>query len=247
MKLKNTFFVVVLLAGFSVTTFAKEPDWTTYAMLLKQSVKQGHRQGVDLMVVDYLGIKNQSPYQEVLEQIENFDTSQLTSQTERLAFYINAYNILAIKMVLDHWPLKSIKDAGGLFSSVWNKDVGKINHKLVTLNEVEHEILRKMGEPRIHMAIVCASISCPDLRTEPYTSKRLSQQLDDQTMRFLANTGKGLRIKGRVAEVSMIYDWFEEDFDKVGGVTKFIRRYRKDLPGYIKVDADIPYNWNLNN
>ena len=254
MKPMNTFFLFKL--SFVLVTSlmfvlvgnlqAKEPDWTNYGKLLSQHVKQGQRHGIPLMMVDYVGIKNDPLYGKVVGQIKGFNTDQLSGNNEKLAFYINAYNILAIKMVLDHWPVKSIKDAGSLFSSVWKKDVGQINHKTVTLNEVEHEVLRKLGEPRIHMAIVCASVSCPDLRDEPYTSMKLSVQLDDQTKKFLNNSGKGLRLKGNTAEVSKIFGWFEEDFEKRGGIAKFIKSYRKDLPKNIKIDSDISYDWDLN-
>jgi len=246
MKWITIFFIALLSLCVNATSFGVEPDWTAYDKLLKQHVKPGKLEGIALMRVDYPGIKNNVLYPQVVAQLKNYDTRKLQGKEEKLAFYINAYNILAIKMVLDHWPLKSIKDAGSLFSSVWNKDVGQINHKTVTLNEVEHEIIRKMGEPRIHMAIVCASISCPDLRDEPFTSKTLSRQLDEQTVNFLNNPGKGLRLKGRTAEVSKIFDWFEEDFDDGGGIGVFVKRYRTDLSKNIKVDADISYNWNLN-
>jgi len=246
MKLLNTFFIVAVLFTFSFNSQAKEPNWADYGNLLTRYVEKGQQDNIDLMAVDYTGIKNDPLYGQVIRQLKNFDIKQLENDNEKLAFYINAYNILAIKMVLDHWPLKSIKDAGSLFSSVWKKDVGKISHKTVTLNEVEHEILRKMGEPRIHMAIVCASVSCPDLRNEPYTADKLSEQLDDQTRKFLNNVGKGLRIKGNVAEVSKIFGWFEEDFEQQGGITAFIKNYRSDLPNNIKIDSSISYNWNLN-
>ena len=246
MKLLNTFFIVAVLLVFSLNSQAKEPNWTNYGKLLTQHIKEGQHDNVDLMAVDYVGIKSDPLYGQVVEQIRNFDIKQLINNNEKLAFYINAYNVLAIKMVLDHWPVKSIKDAGSLFTSVWKKDVGKINHKTVTLNEVEHEILRKLGEPRIHMAIVCASVSCPDLRNEPYTADKLLQQLDEQTRKFLNNKGKGLRIKGETAKVSKIFGWFEEDFEQHGGIAEFIKSYRSDLPKNIKIDSSISYNWNLN-
>ncbi len=246
MKPLNTYFIVAVMMALSFNLQAKEPNWGNYGKLLGEYVNEGQRQGINLMMVDYIGIKNDPLFGTVVEQIKKFDTNQLNGTNEKLAFYINAYNILAIKMVLDHWPVESIKDAGSLFTSVWKKDVGEINHKTVTLDEVEHQVLRKLGDPRIHMAIVCASISCPDLRNEPYTNENLSQQLDDQTTKFLNNKGKGLRLKGNTAEVSKIFDWFEEDFDKRGGIGVFIKNYRKDLPKNVKFDSDIPYNWDLN-
>ncbi|MCF6285955.1 MAG: DUF547 domain-containing protein [Candidatus Hydrogenedentes bacterium] len=141
MKQLTIFFIALMFFCVSAASYGVEPDWTAYDKLLKQHVKPGKLEGIPLMRVDYIGIKNNVLYPEVLAQLKNYDTGKLQGKEEKLAFYINAYNILAIKMVLDHWPVKSIKDAGSLFSSVWNKDVGEINHKTVTLNEVENEII----------------------------------------------------------------------------------------------------------
>ncbi|NOY62134.1 MAG: DUF547 domain-containing protein, partial [Gammaproteobacteria bacterium] len=201
---------------------------------------------VALARVDYAAIKRDPLWSKTVAELAQFAPSQLSSKTERLAFYSNAYNILAIKMVLDHWPLQSIKDAGSLFTQVWNIDVGKIGGKTVTLNEVEHEIMRPMGDPRMHMAIVCASVSCPDLRSEPYVAERLDAQFDEQVVKFLNNSGKGLRQRDGDIEVSKIFGWFEEDFAVAGGVENFIRRYRNDLPRNADIEADIDYDWSLN-
>lgn len=121
------------------------------------------------------------------QNIKQFPVKNLSSREKKLAFYINSYNILALKMVVDHWPLKSIKDIGSLFRPVWGKVAGTISGKLVSLDDIENDIIRPMGEPRIHLAIVCASVSCPDLRTEPYTAKKLDSQLDEQVRLFLNN------------------------------------------------------------
>ena len=115
----------------------------------------------------------------------------------------------------------------------------------MSLDELEHDILRKLGEPRIHFAIVCASVSCPDLRREPYTAALLEVQLEEQVRGFLANEAKGLRLEGRQARVSKIFDWFAEDFSGVGGVAAFIRRYRP-LPAAVAVEADLDYDWSVN-
>ena len=240
-----------LVCGFIVFAFtlvasAAEPDWTGYTKLLSTHVKKGSIAGVDLMRVDYINIKNDPDYQMTLDMFTSFDTNKLRTDKERLAFYINAYNILAIKMVIDHWPVEGIKEIGNFFSPVWKKDVGMINRQIITLHHVEHEILRKMGDPRIHMAIVCASVSCPDLRDEAYTANQLDQQLDDQSRLFVTNSKKGVLQRGKTLHVSKIFDWFEDDFHVVGGVKKFIQRYRKDIPNNAEIDADIDYNWNLN-
>ena len=223
---------------------ADEPDWTDYKTVLKH-VKPGVKNGVTLMKVDYQAIKTNKSLNKAYQIVSSFKLERLSNRNEKLAFYINAYNILALKMVADHWPTESIKDSGSLFRSVWNKPAGMLGGEFVTLGEVEHEILRPMGEPRIHLAIVCASVSCPDLRTEPYMAKQLNEQLDDQTKQFLNNSGKGLIIEKKIIRISKIFDWFEEDFESYGGVSKFIKRYKTDLPD-LKVKANIPYDWKVN-
>lgn len=236
------FSIVVGLAIQPVA--AEEPYWNDYRSVLAH-VKPGLKNGVKLMRVDYAALNSGSSLEKAYRNLSAFDIGRLADNKERLAFYINAYNILALKMVADHWPTDSIKDAGSFFSPVWNKPAGQLDGKTVTLGEVEHQILRKMGEPRIHMAIVCASVSCPDLRPEPYTAVRLIEQLDEQSRQFLNNSGKGLRIEGKVIRISKIFDWFEEDFEAYGGVASFIRRYRPGLPD-MKFKSNIPYDWSVN-
>lgn len=223
---------------------AAEPDWNAYRQILSQ-VKPGHKHGVALMLVDYPAIKANGSLEQAYQALAGFDPRQLTGRDEQLAFYINAYNILALKTVADHWPLASIKDVGSLFSPVWDKPAGELGGKSVSLGEVEHKILRPMGEPRIHLAIVCASVSCPDLRDEPYTAAKLSAQLDEQTKRFLDNTGKGLLVDKDKIRVSQIFDWFEQDFAAGGGVDAFIKHYRPDLPD-LKIKTNIDYDWSVN-
>ena len=196
-------------------------------------------------MVDYAQLKKSGQLQAVYQQISQFPVESLDSREEKLAFYINTYNILALKMVVDHWPLESIKDVGSFFSPVWGKTAGIIGGKQVSLDTIENDIIRPMNEPRIHLAIVCASVSCPDLRNEPYTAEALNTQLNDQTQSFLRNNKKGLRIDKKAIHISKIFDWFEKDFSEVGGVEAFIRQYRTDLPT-IEFDADIPYDWTVN-
>ncbi len=224
---------------------AEEPAWDDYATVLERHVSSQQKHGVRLNWVDYTALKKDPLWPRVIEQVQNFPTSKLAGEKERLAFYINTYNILAMKTVTDNWPLESIKDAGSLFSPVWKKNAGKIDGKDVSLDQIEHEILRKMGEPRMHMAIVCASVSCPDLRREPFTAEKLDSQLDDQSAAFLSNPAKGVHLSGNQAEVTKIFDWFGEDFEKLGGVQAFIGRY-VTLPADVELDGYLPYNWSVN-
>ena len=244
MHLKILLLIYSLLA-FPVSVFGIEPDWSEYDLLLDKYVSEEVRSGIPVNWVDYSAISQDPAFKTIVQSIEAFPVEQLEGHAEILSFYINAYNILAIKMVLDHWPLSSIKDAGTWLKPVWDKPAGTIGGRQVTLGMIEHEILRRMDEPQVHMAIVCASLSCPDLRREAYRAEILEGQLEDQTQRFLGNTAKGLRVeKGKVI-VSIIFDWFKEDFSGEDGIEVFIRRYI-DIPGDITLKAGIPYNWDLN-
>jgi len=244
--LRHIFLSIILWFSLVGHVSAQEPNWSDYAQLLKRYVSIGVRHETHLAQVDYRAIRADALWPRVVELIEDYPLERLTSREERLSFYINAYNILAIKMVVDHWPLESIKDVGGFFTPVWKIGVGHLGGREVTLDEIEHRILRPMGEPRIHLAIVCASVSCPDLRAEPYTAATLAQQLDEQSRRFLNNTAKGLRVEDGVIRVSKIFDWFEDDFSELGGVELFLRRHRAGLPPGLPWRADIPYDWRLN-
>jgi len=191
-------------------------------------------------------LKGEPAFPRLVEQIAAFPTDNLKSLDEKLAFYINAYNILAIKTVLDHWPLVSIKDVGNLLNPVWKRLAGVVGGKTFSLDKIENDILRKLGEPRIHMAIVCASKSCPDLLPEPYTAAKLNRQLDAASIGYLNNPTKGLRVEGQTVRVSKIFDWFGRDFERMGGVEAFIRTHRPDLPPGLEIKADLPYDWTLN-
>jgi len=237
-----TVFTALLMLSFNLC--AAEPDWSAYAEVLK-NVGAGTKNNVKLAVVDYRALKENGKLESAYRQLTNFPVTQLSNKEEKLAFYINAYNILALKTVVDHWPLDSIKDVGSLISPVWGKPAGSIGGDTVSLDDIENKILRTLGEPRIHFAIVCASVSCPDLRNTPYTASTLDAQLDKQARQYLGNPDKGLRIGKDSIGISKIFAWFAKDFKAVGGVDAFIRRYRPDLP-QLPLKEDINYDWDVN-
>ncbi len=226
-------------------------DFSKWDALLKEHVRPTTRDGVRLNGIHYSQVARDPRYLETVSGLAQFSPDTLKGREEKLAFWINAYNLFAVKMVVDHYPVESIKDAGSLFSSVWKKTVGKVGGRDITLNEIEHEILRKMGEPRIHVAIVCASVSCPDLRAEAYTATGLDSQLDDQLRRFLENRGKGLKKEGGTVFLSSIFKWFAEDFESKGGVQKFLAPHAPAAvqPMLKSGNAELEYldyNWKLN-
>ena len=241
MKLTTCLLTLLLLSPLSQ---AAEPDWQTYQQLLDRHLSPKTQEGIRLNALDYPALIADPAFDEIVGRLESYPLESLTAPKEQLAFYINAYNIFAIKMIKDHWPLDSIRDAGSWFSPVWKKKIGTLGGKTTTLHDIEHEILRKMGEPRIHFAIVCASLSCPDLRGEPYRAAQLEQQLEQQVQSFLDNPGKGLRQSGDGIQISKIFDWFDEDFDSYQGVSGFIRQYRPQLA--TKINGYLDYNWQLN-
>lgn len=175
-------------------------------------------------------------------------------KNERLAFLINLYNATTIKLVVDRYPVSSIKDIGGFFSSPWKQKVVRAFGKTFTLDQVEHEMIRpNYGEPRAHFGLVCASIGCPPLRAEAFDAARLSDQLDDQGRVFFATKSKN-RVDGKagVLYLSSIFKWFKEDFTgKSGSVEKFVAPFFNDadkaviLSGKLSIEYT-DYDWSLN-
>lgn len=201
-------------------------DYTAYAKLLKAHVQPGSINGIQLNVVDYRAVKVDPNYAKALREFATAKPETFQSKVERFAFWVNAYNLLVIKTVIDQYPVSSIRDGGSLFEPIWKKKIGTVAGKAYALDEIEHSILRKeFKDPRMHFTIVCASLSCPDLRTEPYVAERLDCQLDEAARTFFGNPTKGLVLgpDGRSVKVSSIFKWFSKDFAAVGGVAEFIR------------------------
>ncbi|HVS02169.1 MAG TPA: DUF547 domain-containing protein [Thermoanaerobaculia bacterium] len=231
-------------------------DWTPWARLLERHVRPGSKGGVELTRVDYSALAGDgAELRATLSALAAAEPAAM-SRDQRLALWINAYNALALEVVRQSWPVDSIRDAGGvLFAKVWDKEVAAVAGAPRSLDEIEHRILRPMAEPRIHFAIVCASVSCPDLRREPFRASRLDGQLDAQTRAFLANSAKGMRLdrQRRVVHLSKIFDWFGEDFAAAGGVLAFVARHApaadaawlRQQGENVRVEY-LHYDWSLN-
>lgn len=235
-------FLVTGLMSASPAAFAV--DNSVYAALLKKYVKDG--------VVDYQGFKNEeSQLDQYLKVLENTKSGKL-SRNEQFAFYINAYNAWTIKLILSGYPgIKSIKELGSIFKSPWEKKFARINGDVVTLDHIEHDILRPtFKDPRVHFAINCASKGCPPLRPEPYRGDLLDRQLDEMAKAFINDPSRN-HLEGKTLYVSRIFKWFKEDFenDIVGFFQKYAHRdLKKELDsgaGEIKVKY-LGYDWSLN-
>jgi hypothetical protein len=190
-----------------------------------------------------------------LAALSSVNPDRLTARRERLAFWINAYNALTIDAILHFYPVKSIKDkVSRLFGyNVWDDYPLEVAGRAYSLNDIEHKVLRPMGEPRIHFAIVCASIGCPKLRTDAYTGARIDAQLDDNARDFFASAQR-FRIdrQARTVYLSPILSWFGEDFGgtdekKLAFVQPFVAdgdRAFLGTPGL--AIAYLTYDWSLN-
>jgi hypothetical protein len=182
------------------------------------------------------------------------------TRSEQLAFLINAYNAYTIEFVLTKYPgIDSIRELGSLFSSPWKKRLFPLLGEKRSLDEIEHGMIRKPGdfeEPRIHMAVNCASVSCPALRDEAFVAERLNTQLEDSVRRFLGDPSRN-RADEKGLWVSKIFDWYAVDFKKqAGSVAKWLAAYAEQLSNDPKVRAAVEnaslrirhldYDWALN-
>ncbi len=181
----------------------------------------------------------------------NHPNTQNWSVKDRLAYWINAYNAFTIRLIIRNYPLNSIKDIAGsipFINSAWDIKFVKIGEELYDLNNIEHGIIRsQFNEPPIHFALVCASRSCPVLRSEAYTAEKLEIQLEDQTRLFVNDTTKN-KIEGNHWRVSKIFLWYRSDF-RSGAVksTDFILKYLDQRPktDHVKLGY-LDYDWSLN-
>jgi hypothetical protein len=211
-----------------------------------------HRHVKENGLVDYKGFIRDSVelnrYLGILSAAQ--PKSKSWSRAEKMAFWINAYNAFTIKLIVDHYPVKSIKDIKRgipFVNTVWDIKFIKIGGETYDLNQIEHGILRPdFKDARVHAAINCASYSCPPLRNEAFVPERLEAQLDD-AMRTFVNDPLRNRIKAKRAEISEIFKWFRADFVRdAGSVRKYVNQYAKE-----KLDANgrivyPDYQWHLN-
>jgi len=229
-------------------------------------------------LVDYAGLqKDRAPLDAFAGDLAGLDRALYDgwSQSEKTAFWINAYNGLTLKLIVDRYPIESSTLRSVVFpkNSImqipgrWKKVEFEVMGEGLTLDTIEHKILRaEFDEPRIHVALVCAALSCPELRTEPYVAARLDAQLDDQAREFLANDKKFVidRNKG-VVRLSAIFDWFTEDFvgrygtgdppgrrsEDTQAVINFVSAYVSDEDAEYLATGDykikhLGYDWTLN-
>lgn len=200
---------------------------------------------------DYKGFKkDEKDLDSYLKLLSSAHPQTSWSKAEQMAYWINAYNAFTVKLILDYYPVKSIKDIKNgipFVNSVWDIRFINIQGIEYDLNNIEHNILRKLyNDARIHAAINCASYSCPQLRNEAYVAEKLEKQLEEATRLFI-NDPRRNKVSRKEAEISKIFLWFGGDFkDENGSIRNFINKYSDT-----KLSADgkisyLNYDWSLN-
>lgn len=160
---------------------------------------------------------------------------------DKLAYWINAYNAMTIDLILRNYPTKSIKD----IDKPWKQRLWKLGEKWYNLDDIEHQIIRKMGESRIHFALVCAAKGCPKLYNKAFTPNELNDDLTRLTEAFLADTSKN-NISENSIKLSRIFKWFKKDFEQDGSLIDFLNLY-SDVEISDKAKKSFKdYNWDLN-
>lgn len=226
-------------ALLAATTFAQAPDAAPFDALLRAHVKQGQ--------VSYAGFQESAAFKSYVADLGR--PAKLGDRDASLAYHINAYNAFSIQGILDGLsPTTMIGRLRYFRLQAWPLDGRRIS-----LHDLEHEVLRPLREPRIHFAIVCASRSCPLLRSEAYTAARLEAQLDDQARAFVNDASRNRFDKAtRTAHLSEIFKWFDEDFRGAGSVQRYVARYVADPDVARELAQDgwriewIDYDWTLN-
>lgn len=206
------------------------------AFLRKYVTSDGH--------VKYSSIKaNKSELDEIINEFQSTTPESSWSRNEKLAFWINAYNIFTIQLVVDNYPTTSITK---ITAKPWEKKFVKIGGTTYSLGGIENDVIRKKyNEPRVHFALNCASESCPSLLNKAYMPNTLTSQLTAQTKVFLNDSSKNKLESSKSVELSKIFEWYKEDFTADGGVIAFINKYSgKDLKSP-KITY-LEYSWDLN-
>jgi hypothetical protein len=243
------------------------PRWQTYdansrvtinhsawSHFLSRYLVTDHPSGINRVRYASVTPDDKKALQNYLDRMQATPVSTL-NRLEQKAYWINLYNALTVKVVLDHYPVKSIRDidiSPGWFSvGPWDAKLLTIEVEPLSLNDIEHRILRPIWQDnRVHYAVNCASLGCPNLQGQPFTTENLEELLD-QAARDYINHPRGMKIEGDTAILSSIYDWFQVDFGgHEEGVRQHLLKYAgPERVGYLqagKVRFSYGYDWNLN-
>lgn len=229
--------ITILLLVLFVSSNAQT---TTYNSLLQKHVdKQGN--------VDYKGLKTDEARLDMyMEYLAATSPNKTWSVNKQKAFWINAYNAYTLKIILENYPLKSITKIKKKGKTAWKIPFVKVGNKLYTLDHIEHKILRKnLFDPKIHVGVNCASISCPKLSNIAFTEENIEAELTRLMNDFVNDPSKNKLSKKKV-QISSIFDWFKEDFTKNNSVIDYLNTFSEiEINSNAKINY-LKYDWSLN-
>ena len=229
-------------------------DHTPWDMLLEKYLITDHPSGINRFRYADVSKSDRKALDNYLSQLQKINVSSLNRKEQR-AYWVNLYNSLTVKVILEHYPVKSIMDidiSPGLFSNgPWDAKLLHIEEEKVSLNDIEHRILRPIfKDNRLHYALNCASIGCPNLQPVAFTADNTDELLEVGAREYINSTRGAQMIKGKL-QVSSIYKWFQNDFDgSEAGVIKHLQKYAQgslsDTLKTYRKGLRFDYDWKLN-
>lgn len=194
--------------------------------------------------VNYDGfVKDKATLDAYLNSLSETKPNDTWSRNDAMAYWINAYNAFTVKLILNNYPVKSIMNING--GKAWDLKFIEIKGEKYSLNNIEHDILRKKyTDPRIHFAVNCASVSCPKLLNTAFFAETLETQLEKAAKEFINNDSKN-SISSNKAQVSKLFDWYKDDFTKNGSLVDYLNKYATTKLTTNKVGFK-EYNWSIN-
>jgi hypothetical protein len=241
-----------MLCFFSAFAWSFDHDHTSLTQLLSNSVvRHGHQTLVNYKLIK----KDPSKLNKYIKGLSEITKEEFTSwsRDKQLAVLINGYNAWTIQLIIKHYPVSSIKNIGSLFTSPWEKKFIQWLGDEVSLDYIEHELIRKnYDEPRIHFALVCAAMGCPPLREEAYKASNLNSQLSDASKNFINDKSENryeIKKDKLILYVSSLFDWYGKDFGSRENLINYITEAMsiKNKIQYKTVTVNfLDYDWSLN-
>jgi Protein of unknown function, DUF547 len=249
------FRLVFCLAFFAARAFAFDHSHPLFTQVLAKYLVADGRVKYRTLKADVTS-QPKHPLLQYLSETSELKKAEYEtfSNEQKMAFLINSYNAFTLKLVIDHYPVKSIKDIGSLFKSPWKKEFfSLLEGEIKTLDAIEHDYLRaQFKDARIHAAINCASLSCPRLQPVAFTADKLGAQLDSAALEWLNDPARNHFDKtSHTMTLSKIFNWFEKDFvHGYGGISGFIKKFGPPLAKDLAIQKAkikfLTYDWKLN-
>ncbi|NVJ88801.1 MAG: DUF547 domain-containing protein [Flavobacteriaceae bacterium] len=234
--MKNTFILFLIL----FVSLNSDAQTTIFNSLLQKHVSNNG-------VVNYEAFKKDEQKLEIfIKYLKNTTPNTSWSINKKRAFWINVYNAYTIQLILDNYPVESIMDIKKNGTSAWKIPFVKVGGKTYTLDQIEHEILRKeLFDPRIHVGVNCASISCPKLANKAFTEENIDKELTNLMTAFVNDKTRNKITKNSI-EISEIFNWFKDDFTKNGSLVDYLNKYSSTQINSNAKISFLTYNWKLN-